>query len=365
MSRGGRARGGPSAVAWVLLAGAAPALAEPSAECERVHALADSQAALLYAPSLEVQGGKFPESVAVEPAARVGDDYRLRALVWLSLVDVYRGRRVQQAAEHECAQLEAARSLEAVILQASDYGRLPALRNTARFLGERRERWREIERRTEQGLAARVVSLLDVDEVQQRCVELERRSAAVDGEITRLEAIGAATLEDARLVSLLEAADDAALRYEREASHLRSLEAWDVRVSGGAAPSGGTTDYFGVAHLRFNFGAFAQRAAERRALAAREAELQSSRSELRERLRLFRGVAAGHRSHAARAARVVSERLASLRALRSTLEGAQASRGFLARSLVELELIAGEAELVFLESWLAELSRVGEDRRAG
>jgi hypothetical protein len=358
--RAARGRAAAAVLQAALVAAAAPALAESSAECERVRALADSQAALLYAPSLEVHGGKFPESVAVEPSARTGDDYQLRAALSLSLLDVYKGRRVEWAAEHECAQREAARALEEVLLQAADYGRLPALQRTARFLEERRARWRKIEQQAQQGLAARVVSLLEADEVQQRCVELERRAAAVAGEIARLEALGAATAPQEQLTALLHAADDAALEYEREASHLRSLEAWEVRVTGGAAPNGGSTDYFGVAHVRFNLGAFAQRAAEQRAIAAREAELQSSRSELRERLRMFRGVAAGNASHAARAAGVVSERLASLRALRATLEGARASMAVLARSLVELEVIAGEAELVFLETWLAELRRLGD-----
>jgi hypothetical protein len=347
----------------VLLAETSPTFAKSSAACQRVRALADSQASLLYAPSLEVHAGKFPESAAVDPSARAGDDYRVRAALSLSLLDVYKARRVEDAAEHDCARLEASRALEDVLLQAADYGRLPALRQTARFLDENRSRWQEIERQAQQRLAVRVVSLLEVDEVQSRCIELERRAAAVAGEIARLEAVGAAVAPGERLLSLLRTADDAALRYEREASHLRSLEAWEVGLVGGAAPDGASTEYFGVAHVRFNFGAFAQRAAEARALAAREEELLSSRAELRERLRAFRGLAAGNARHAARTADLVAARLASLRVTRATLEVTQTSMAFLPRSLIDLELIASEAELIFLESWRAELLRAGEEER--
>jgi hypothetical protein len=352
----------PAALLW---AATACALENESPGCRRVRALADSRAALLYAPSLEIHAGKFPETAAVDSSARAGGDYQVRAAVSLSLLDAYKGRHVERAAEHECAQLEAERALEEVMLQAADYGRLPALQRTAQYLDARRIRWREIEAQTRRALAARVVSLLEADEVQERCIELERRAAAVDGEIDRLEAIGAATTGSTELASLLRAAEDAALSFEREASHLRSLEAWELRLSGGTAPFGSSTDYFGVAHVSFNFGALVQRAAERRALDAREEELSSARSELRERLRAFRGVAAGNESHAARAAGVVAERLASLRAIRSSLEGAETSMAFLARSFVELELIAGEAELVFLEAWLEALRRVGGERSAG
>jgi hypothetical protein len=290
-ARAPRRRAAASVAVSAMLAGAPSAtVAESTAECERVRALADSQAALLYAPSLELHGGKLPESVAVEPSVRAGGDVQLRAALSLSLLDVYRARHVERAAEHQCVQLDARRRLESVLIQAADYGRLPALRRTARFLDAHRKRWQEIEQHAQRALAARVVSLLQADEIQKRCLDLERRTVAVAGDITRLEALGATTSEELRLEALLHAADDAALRFERESSGLRSLDAWEVEVVGGAAPTGGSTDYFGVAHLRFSLGAFAQRAAERRVLAARERELRSSRSELREQLQVFRGV---------------------------------------------------------------------------
>lgn len=351
--------------AFVFLATASIASEADSPYCQRIRALADSTAALLYAPRFEVQGGKFPDTAGVLSSARVGSSYQLRAALSLSLLDVYKGRQVERVGESECAQYEAGRRVEEWILQAADYGRLPALRATARYLDERRFLWQEIGQHADEALVARVVSLLEAQDLRDRCAGLERRRADVGGEIARLAALAPSETPEESLETLVRSADDAAMQYEREASDLRSLDAWELRLTGGTVPHDASSELFGIAQLTFSFGTFAQRAAEKRALEARAEELRSSRSELRERVRMFRAVVEGNESHAAHALQVVSERLASLRAVRSRLDAAQASRAPFARDVLDLELIAAEAELVFLEAWRLELRRVGEAPHAG
>jgi hypothetical protein len=349
----------------LLAANASEATDEESPYCKRVRALADSKAALLYAPSLDVQGGKFPENGAVDASALTGDHYRLRAAFSLSLLDVERARHVARAGEAECAQYEATRVVEEIVLQAGDYGRLPALREAAAYLDMRRGTWRAAERRTEASLAARVVPLLEAQEVFERSAGLERRRSEIDGEMARLEALDAVVSAPTDLAALMRAADDAVMEYEREASILRTLDAWQLRLTAGAEPRDASTELFGVALLSFNLGAFAQRAAEERALAAREEELSRSRSELRAKLGVFREVTRANERRASRAARIGRERLAALRSVRAALDRAQAQKAVFARDLIDLDLIVAESEQVLLEAWLVELRRLGGTRRAG
>jgi hypothetical protein len=354
---------GPAALTFVAAVSMAGETDSPY--CRRVRALADSRAALLYAPRFELQGGRFPETAGVVSSARESNEYQVRAALSLSLIDVYKGRYVERVGESECAQHATGRLLEDLILQAADFGRLPALRKTAHYLEAQRGRWREIERHADAALAARVASLPEAQELRDRCATLERRRTDVGGEIARLEAVRPAEAPEVDLGALILAADEAAMQYEREASHLRSLDAWELRLTGGAVPDDSSSDLFGIAHLSFNFGVLAQRAAEQRVLEAREEELRRSRSELRERLRMFQAVVAGNANHATQASHLLAERLASLRAVRSRLAAAQASKAPFARDVLELELIAAEAELVFLEAWRVELHRVGGTSHAG
>lgn len=353
------------AAVLVLVATVSAAAEEESPYCKRVRALADARAALLLGPRLEVQGIKFPANGAVDTSVLAGDDYQVRAALALSAVDMYKGTRVTRVAQAECVQHEAGRVVEEVVLQAADYGRLPALRSAADYLDAQRGTWREVERRADAGVAARVVSILEARQLHDRCAELERRRSDIDGEIARLTALGAAQPAETDLATLIHAADEATMELEREASYLRTLDAWEFRITGGAAPADSSTEFFGVAHLGFNFGAFAQRAAEKRALEARDEELRLSRSELRERLRMFREVTRGNEHQASRAHQIVGERLDALRVVHGTLAHAQASRAPFARDLLGLDLISSEAEHVFLEAWLVELRRLGGEQSAG
>jgi hypothetical protein len=227
-------------------------------------------------------------------------------------------------------------------------------------LDQRRDTWRAIEKRADEGLSAHVISLLDAQEIRRRCTEIERHREAVAGELARLGALQTPETVGPRLGPMLRSAEQASMRFEERASALRKLDAWEFRITAGAAPEDSSVDFFGVAHVSFSFGAFAQRTAEGRVLSAREEELWRSPSELREQVRAFRDFVRATESETERAASIVARRLDRLRTMRSALEDAAASRALFARDLIELDLILAEAEQIFFEAWLAELRQAGD-----
>ena len=153
-----RSRGWPVAIALAASPWAAQSYADEgtSAHCRHVEAVAQSEAALLYAPRVEIQGVRFPQNGAVDTSALVGDDFQLRAALAYSPLDAYRGTRVMQVAHAECAQHETERSVDDVLIAAANAGRGPALRRAADFLDGARDQWKAIERRaTEETLHLR------------------------------------------------------------------------------------------------------------------------------------------------------------------------------------------------------------------
>jgi hypothetical protein len=334
-------------------------LAAESAYCARVAAIADSTAALLYAPRFEVQAIRFPRNGAVDTGALVGDDVQARAALSFSPLDFYRATRIERVAAADCALHEAKRPIEDAVLAAASAGRLPALRRTAAYLDEQRPHWIAAEERATAALEARVISLLEIQQIRDRAAEIERHREAIGGEIGRLEALRARDLDGEALSALLRAAESDALILEQRAAAVRKLDAWKLDLTAGAAPGGRTTEFFGVASVSVSFGAWAQREAERRALAARERELSESRSELRDRVRMYLDTLKATQFEAQRSADVVARRVESLRAMRSALEGSSAPKAPFARDLLDVDLFYAQAERLYFDAWLSELRRLG------
>jgi hypothetical protein len=339
---------------------ASDAFAAESAYCERVAAIADSAAALLYAPRLEVQAIRFPRNGAVDTGALVGDDVQARAALSFSPLDFYRATRIERVAAADCALHEAKRPIEDAVIAAASAGRLPALRRAATFLDEQRPHWLAAEERAAAALEARVISLFEVQQIRDRAAEIERHREAIGGEIGRLEALRARDLDGEALSARLRAAESDALAVEERAAAVRMLDAWKLDLTAGAAPDGRTTEFFGVASVSVSFGAWAQREAERRVLAARERELSESRSELRDRVRMYLDTLKATRLEAQRSAEVVARRVESLRAMRGMLEGSSAPKAPFARDLLDVDLFYVQAERLYFETWLSELRRLGE-----
>ena len=350
-----------SAAAATLALALLPARAhgETSSYCRKVHARAVGDAALLFAPSLQLQGIKFPSSGIVDVGATTGDGYQLRGGIAFSPLDFYKGFRVLRAGDADCRQHEAVEGVQRVLLQADDVGRLAALRKQAEFLASHRAEWLRIVADTEDRFARHITPLLDAQEIRARHAELERRAAQIDGEIERLAArdIDAPAAGATRLAST---ATQAAMSYEREMSHLRTLEAWSLTFTGGLIPQSGPLDYYGIVQLAFNVGGIARYGRESAYLAARDEELRTARYEVQHEARRFTDQLASASRQARRELAVVSTQMSSLGAIRATLEHADAAGAANALAIIGMDAIRIESDQVFLSTLVDALSSLQE-----
>lgn len=345
------------------LVSATPASAdgpEGSAYCKKVRARAASDAALLYAPTLQAQGLKFPRNGTIDSGVTVGEGYQLRAALSISPLDIYKGVRVERVGEADCQYHEVIVSARELLAQASDHGRLPALRKQVDFLDARRPEWEAILAKSEERVAAHVGSLRDAAEVRARVAALVRAREQHAGEAERLAARGVETFHGS-LPALVAAAEREAMRLEREISHVRSLAPWDVRVSGGVIPHDRPVDWFGMVIVGFNLGAFSRNAAEGRYLDARAEELRAARYELRDQVARFHAEVKGALAQARRELAIVERHASVLAADKEALESAEGINTAHALALVALDRIFVESERVFLTTFIAELARLEKD----
>jgi hypothetical protein len=342
-----------------------PASAEESAYCRKVHARASADAALLYAPTARAEALKLP--TAIQPGGRIdstgqGNNYQFRAGLSISAIQIYKGTRMTPVADADCAHHEAVFAAQELLSLGMEVGRLAALRSQAAYLESHRAVWEEITHKMDERFEAKTTTLLEATDVRTRAATVARRHAQLGAEIARLEAMGIQG-PHASIAQLMHAVDASAMRYEREVSHVRSLDAWDLNVTGGYVPpvmDAPRSDFFGLVQVSYNLGGPWRNAAESRYLAARAEELKDAKYELRRQLVQFREQAKRSSVHAKRELEIVERGLALLKADRAAIESSEAPSVFYARSMLDLELIGAEAERVFLTTLIRELSRVEE-----
>jgi hypothetical protein len=354
------------AAGCVALTTARTASAEESAYCRKVHARASSDSALLYAPAARAEALKLP--TAIQPGGRIdpvgaGNSYQFRAGLSISAVNIYKGTRLSHVADADCAHHEAVFAAQELLSLGLEVGRLAALRSQAEYLESRRPDWEDITKKTDERFQAKTTTLLNVVDVRARATTLVRRQLQVQSDVARLEAIGI-DKHSASIDRLMNAVDSSAMRYEREASHVRSLDAWDINVTGGYVPpilDATRSDFFGLVQISYNLGGPWRNAAESRYLAAREEELKNAKHELRRQLAVFRDQAKRANAHARRELEVIERSIAVLRADRTAVESSDAPSVFYASSMLDLELIGAESERVYLAALIRELSKVEEE----
>ncbi len=351
--------------ALAVVAVQSPAQADESAYCRRVHARAASDAALLIAPTFRAEALKLPS--ALEPGAQLaatptGASYQVRAGGSVSFLNMYKGTRLPIVADADCAQNDAVTAAEELLAQAEDFGRLGALRGEAKALDESRAEWERIAAKMTERFTAQNVTLLNLEDVQTRVTALERRRVQVGGEIKRLEATGldAHKPDIGALERRIEAASS---KLERETAHVRSLDAFDLAITGGYVPpvlDAKNPDFFGVIQLSYNLGGPFRNAAESRYVAARAEEIKTARNETHAHLRLFREHVKAVLFGARGELEIVQKRIAALRVIRGQLDGSEATGAAYAGAMVDLELVALHADEVFLTGYVRELSHVEE-----
>ncbi len=351
--------------ALAALATVSSARAEDSAYCRKVRERASSDASLMIAPTLRAEAMKLPSSL--QPGGRVevapgGSSYQVRAGASISLVNVYKGTRLGHVADADCALHQATTKAQELLALAADFGRLNALREQVSFLDKQRPVWEAVYAKMEDRFAAQNVTLLNLEDVRVRTTVLSRHRAQIAGEVARLEAAG---LSDQRpdVSALVQNLDAAAMKYEREASHVRSLEAVDLTLTGGYVPpifDAKNSDFFGVVQISYSLGGPFRNAAETRYLDARAEELKTARYESQAQLHTFRKQVQAGLSEAKQELDVVEKRHSVLQATRATFDGAEAPGAAYALAMVDLELLALRADRIFLAGYVRELSRVEE-----
>ena len=354
------------ATCLIAFASAGRASAQESAYCAKVRARAASDAALLIAPAVRLEGVKLPSALqkggTVDPSSTSeSSGYQIRAGLTLSPLDMYKGFKVMDLADADCAQQHATVSAQELLQQSTFYGRLPALRKQREFLDASRARWETVATKTDARLEAKVTTLAEADDVHLRITGLERSREQVVGEIARLEATGVDG-KRAALTELVHTIEATSAHYEDKASYIRTLDTWDVRLTGGYVPAafGQNADYFGVIQLSYNLGGYWRNSAESRYVAARHDELKSARHESVDQLRSFREQMRTTANQAAREVAIVERRVAALSSSRTALASTDAPGAAHALALIELEVLAAESERVFLNALIEELMHLEE-----
>jgi hypothetical protein len=350
------------ALAACALASTSPARADDATYCRKVQARAAGDAALLFAPSLQVQGIRFPASGTVDAGVTTGSGYQLRASVSWSPLDAYKGTRVLRVGEADCARQQAIEAAQELLEHGLDLARYPAAKRQRDLLHARRPSWEAIAASTDRRLEANVTTVVEADDVRVRIAALELATAQTDGEVERIESTGIERYRGT-LGNLAKTLDSTSMHYEREASHVRTIEPWDVRLTGGYVPEafGATSDFFGVIQVSYNVGGIWRNGAESRYLDARAEELKKSRSELQDRLRVFRARVKVAAAQTKRELATTEARFAALTAVRKSIEASEAAAGPHQLAIIDLELVAADSNRTFLGTYLEELSRMEEN----
>jgi len=263
------------AAALLATAGRATAEAPPAraATCARLRAEARAEAALLYAPRVQLDGARTPIVVtADDPTATPADGLQARLALALSPVDALRGRAIERVASADCAREQLAGQLEAVLVLGDRHGELAATRAELAYLeahiGEVDAMVADVLARFERQRA----TALEVDELRGRRAGLRRRIAELHHGQALLEELDGDSAPPADLAALAAAHDAAAVQADRRRADVRALQAWRLDVRAGVAAAD-RPDWFATVELGYSFGRPWQRAADRRAIHARAREL--------------------------------------------------------------------------------------------
>lgn len=341
-------------VAWT-----APARAEgPSDYCQKVTARAESDAALLFAPTAHLQLIKFPNGSPADTSGfQVGTGLQPRALLSIGLVDMYKGFGVLDAARADCKRQQSASTLEEVVAQRADIGRLPALERRLAFLREHAGTVQEIVRNAEERFAAHTSTLSEVQDIRLHALSFERRIAETEHEISVIKARGL-TMPAEPLSELLRTYEHRALELEGSVAHVQNLQPWKLGVSGGVAATP-SADVFGVAELSYNFGGLVTVGAQRRGVEARARELKNARYEMRQQVETIVRELRANAEQSRREAQVVEAELARMTRDRASLEGTEAPNRHTLVATMTLRMLDLEAEERFLLALAEGQSAVG------
>ncbi len=351
-------------------ASADPETAAPSNEtaayCARVRARAASEASLLLAPKVRAEAIKLPPSLQrsgrVDPTLG-GGEYQARAGLVVSPVHMWKGLKVLDVADADCAQFEAGARARDLVDGAVDAARLSALRKQRTFLEGKRPAVEAVATKVEERFLARTATMMDADDVRAMVDRLTRQELQVSGEIARIEATAPPPVTG-KVRDLRANVGATSRRFEEKAASARKLDAWDLSVTAGVVPpvfDQTTTDVYGVVALSWSFGGPFQGAAEDRYVAARAEEAKTSRASAVRRLDALAKTARAAKKQAEGELALVDRRIAAVAANRRAVEQSDASQALRQASVMDIEIVSLESERVFLLELVRELASLEEN----
>lgn len=354
-----------AALAAVLSAAAGGARAddsETSPYCRRVAARAQSEAALLWAPRLFVQGLRYPSGFDIGPMTPNG--YQLRVGASYSLLDPFKALQLGAAADADCAVTTVQQELEELLVTSKSQPEEQAYKAQAAFLTAQQPTVDTIVQRAQTRLKEHTITLYELNHLLSLADHIERKSAQASGLAARRAAEPSDKPRSARSAEAL-GGELARLRdtHEQKLSAARAYDAWALRVLGGVIPlEKEGVDWFGWVELSYSLGGIARSGAETRYQQARQAELESDTHELPA---LHKRVKEQQKQQAEQAAlelRVIDKRIKYLAATTHELQAAGSPQTF-ELDAIAIEQLSVEAERIYLTTLIDALQQEGSAQR--
>ena len=341
------------AASLVTLGMSLPARAEgPTDYCQKTTARAEGDAALLFAPTLQGQLIRFPNRTPADASGfQIGTGVQPRVAMSISLVNIYQGIGVLDLAKKECKRQESTVSLEEVIAQRADLGRVPALERKVAFLRGQDAAVQEIVKGAEARFAAHTSTISEVQEIRLHALSFARHLSEAEGELAAVKAralpVPGGQDRAEPLEQLLTRYEQRSIAFENSSAHLHNLDPWKLGVSGGVAATP-TAEVYGVAELAYNLGGLFRPSAERRAVEARANELKNARYEMRQQIDLITRELRVNAEHSRREAKAIEAELLRMARDRASLDGTDAPNKHNVVAAMTLQMIDLEAEQTFL-----------------
>ena len=350
-----RARVG--ATVLVLLGWAAPARAE-TPYCEKVHARAADDAALLTGPRLYLQGLRFPNNGVLEGGTVFGQGFQTRAGLQFSPIDLYKGLGVRRAADADCREHDARVVLESASAVGDDEARRAAYQAESAFLEAHRAEVRAWVERAGARFSDHLITVVELQDVRGRASAIERKLVQARGQVQELttrsssEGAGPARLEDVR--HLAAAYANAAADLGQAFEHLRAGDPWQLDFTAGVIPYP-RADWYGIVQLGFNVGGFGRSARAERYTAARLREVEQAPYESMATLHRTEGALTAMLDQATAELGLVERDRSELASTRHAVEGADAPHGVHERERLALEQLALDADAIYYRTYVDTL----------
>ena len=348
-----------AAVLLVALLCAAPASAETSPYCVKVRERAADDAALLMGPRVILQGLRFPDNGQLEGGTVVGEGFQTRAGLAFSATDLYRGLGVLRVGEADCREHEARAELEATLAEGDDDARRAGLEAQIAFIEAHDEEVRRWVGKAVARFAARLIPLVELEDVRTRAGALERKLVQARGQARELAAKGvpaggASTMQTDKLAS---AYAEAAAILERATSRERESEPWQLEMTGGLVTYP-RADWYGVVQLGFNLGGLTRSGHADRRARARKEEIARASYETDARVRQSHELLVVKLEEARVELALLERELGDLQSTRRGLEGSEAPNVVHQSEQLGLEQAALEAEQVFYRAYVDRLGSI-------